>query len=259
LKYCDDALALLTEVKDQKEVGETNFDAGLYHEALKEYAEADQSFNKAKTAFAAVEDEEGQARCLRKSGDVYTAQLQYDKAKTSFTQAIEAYKPLRKYESDLAYCYLMLGDAEYNTGNLQGAAAAYKNAYATYTRVDDKEMTALAANKQGLVESGFGKFDAAEAKHNEALTIYQNIRDDRGRADAIFYLGQVNENTQQLKEALTKYEQALELYKSVGAQLRVAETLNALGLLYNKTGDPEKGRSYLDQSQQLLRSIRAGR
>jgi tetratricopeptide (TPR) repeat protein len=259
LKNCEDALPLLTEAKNQKEVGETSYDAGVYREALGEYGEADQSFNKAKQAFAAAEDEEGQARCLRKLGDVYMAQRQYDKAKGSYTQAVEAYKPLKKYASDLAYCYRALGDAEFNTASLDAAASAFKNAYAIYSNLDDKENVALSANKQGLVEAGFGKFEAAEAKHNEALNIYQGLRDDRGRADALYNLAQVKEATQQVKEAINKYEEALALYKTAGAQLEVANTLNKLGLLYTSTGDAEKGRSYLDQSQQLLRSIRAGR
>jgi DNA-binding SARP family transcriptional activator len=149
---------------------------------------------------------------------------------------------------------LLLGLPQAMAGDLERAAATFRQALALYRDLGDPAGQGDALNAIAFVCWVAGDYPAAAASHRRALELFRGLGHRRGQANALVGLGDVYHTTGDYPAAAASNRQALELFRAIGHRNGENEALGGLALGQLLTGDYHSAAITFEQALTLHRN-----
>ncbi|WP_433272674.1 tetratricopeptide repeat protein [Actinosynnema sp. CS-041913] len=151
-------------------------------------------------------------------------------------EADEAYRRSIELESGehptgmVAQRWIQLGNARAADGDLNGAAAAHREAVRTYHRIGDQHGEAMTSNNLGMVLLRTGDRRGAAEAHQAALRLTQAHDDYFGQAMTQANLGELHDEAGDTATAEAAFREAIALFYNIGDVRHEASAWLRLGI-----------------------------
>lgn len=213
-----------------KEVATALRRLGNVYRVQSKYAEANESYSRARDLYARIGDGQGQADSTLGLGHVFSAQSNYTEAEKSYARAQVIYT---RIDSDLGRANTTLGLGEVYRAQSKNTEAeeSYKQAQEIYAWIGNDQGRANTMVRLGELYCAQFKYTEAEESYKRAQGIYTRIGSDQGQANAILELGDVYRAQSKYSEAEASYARAKEIYTRIGDGLGQANAQRGLDRL----------------------------
>ncbi|WP_141699274.1 tetratricopeptide repeat protein, partial [Candidatus Thiosymbion oneisti] len=131
-------------------------------------------------------------------------------------KAIAAYRRATELDPENAAGWNRLGLLLYRTGELDAAAAAYRQVESLGNAEDDQKLLAVAYGGLGNLYLTRGELDQAETMHKKALALDEELGRKEGMASDYGNLGNVYQTRGELDRAESMYRKSLAIDKELG-------------------------------------------
>ncbi|MEB3231132.1 MAG: CHAT domain-containing tetratricopeptide repeat protein [Leptolyngbyaceae bacterium] len=131
---------------------------------------------------------------------------------------------------------LQQGHGELEQDNLEGAIAAWQQAFDLYQQLGDLLGEAQTLGNLGYVANLIGSYDQAIALYQTALTIARELDSDELQLNFLGSLGLIYSTLNQVEQAIAAYEQALPLAQMLGNRVGEGAIAGGLAFAYEQTG-----------------------
>jgi predicted ATPase/class 3 adenylate cyclase len=141
-------------------------------------------------------------------------------------------------------------------GNLAGPPDFVREAFETFSKLEDKQGMAWCLNLLGQLQT-FEKGNIEEGKRDlsKSIELFTSLGDDWGIAWSTRYLGQLAELDGDIDRAITLQEQALSIFEEIGDQWNTAHSRFLIGGTYRDIGEYAKAEQAYQVSFALCESI----
>ncbi len=221
------------------ELGEKEYNAGRYREALKYYE---------RSLPLCGGNLECTASDLNGIGTVYEA-LDDDKRAVKYYE--EALAAARKINNrDLIATNLFNVGAVYSRTfhQYEKALDLYEESLAIFRELKSKESIAVVLFNAGKTLQVLGRYEKALSYFDQSLKVNREIKNLGGVAGNLNLLGNVYEALGQLDKPLPYYQEALKINRQLNAQPEIAITLRNIGNLYCDLVEQDKALSYYEEA-----------
>ncbi len=288
-KALSESLGLARQAGNLRGQGEALCGLANVAYALDETAVAEDLFHEALEMF--VEDRLRKAMVLCDLGVLYCNASRWEKASTSYHQALVICRELKEKHGE-AEILVMLGELSRRRGCLEESALYLKDASMVFATLQDWRSLASTLQYLGLAYHDLGDLEKASESHRRALALWLDLGETEEVALVLFALGKLAQALDRLEEAedyflhsldivkddpeasayrhqnlgnlylLRKnwekaeenFKAALDLFTRTGKLERTGEMLETLGFLQEIAGDSKQAESYYLQALQVFNS-----
>ncbi len=211
-------------------------------------------FKEALVSWRLAGEPDEEARTLRRIGDAYQAQGEYETALSHYESALLHCRRIGDLRcegqvlGDIGYVYITLGET-------QKALSFCSRALERSRALGDRREEARALNNLGEVDYSFGELQQSLEHYRQALGLWRELGDQSGLALTLLNFGYTYSDQGQMTEALDSFNQALLGWQAVADQRGQALTLTAIGRLYSRTGESQKALEFFARSTELIRRL----
>ena len=163
-----------------------------------------------------------------------------------------AYSEKDRDEREMAYSYILTGDAFFELGQFEEGRTFFLKSMDTYSRSGDRRGTAWAMRSLGRVAVLGGDNAGARQMYLESQSISQDLGDRRAVAGVTNHLGYVSWSEGKYEEADRLYQEGLKIYQDIGDLRGVIWSLDLLGNLRFAQGNDKEAAVLYQQSHELL-------
>jgi tetratricopeptide (TPR) repeat protein len=206
-----EALRVLEKLPEAP-AGDVAYLWGEYHEAVSDYAQAQDAVERALAASREGADRVGGANCLAQLGLIARRQGDYEGAKGWYGQALD----------------LLRGDATLS--------------------LEESLTLAPALIGLGIVHRLQGEFDEATACYEQALDLSRESGNRVGEAQALNSLGVTAQYQRRFRQALTYFRQAIEITRAIGDRVSEGLAVANVARCCAETGDYSQAEIYLGEA-----------
>ncbi len=229
---------------------------------------------------------------LEEVGDTYKIIGEYEKAKSSFEEAVDkstenskkqmfyrkigtVLKEEGNYDDAMSFIEKGLSISEENVercrslgakGNVLMRRGEFDKAAEVFNKERDVaegsgylEGQARALHDLGTLHLKKGNYDESEDQLKKAVDIWEDIEDLQGLGDSLhslasnyFYKGETN-------KALTHLEQSLDIREKIGDKIGMASSLSNIGTIYDHKGEIDSALKYHEQVLNISEEVGDGR
>ena len=175
-----------------------------------------------------IGDEQLEASCLEKLGDIALYRSDHEDARAKLEEALPLYRRVGDLLGE-ADCITRLGDIALHRSKDDDARARFEEALSLYRRIDDLFGEANCIRSLGEVALKSSTHDDARARFEEALPLFRRVGDLLGEANCIRGLGDIALRRSKTDDARARFEEALPLFRRVGDLLGEANCILRLG------------------------------
>ncbi|AUC16923.1 hypothetical protein BTO06_17995 [Tenacibaculum sp. SZ-18] len=222
------------------EEGNKKLGKGVFKEALKDYVESLEIYNRENNNTRTGD-------CHSKIAVVYYYQGKYNEAFLNFDQSIQYYR-LSNFKKGLSSSFNNQGAIYYYLGNYPKALDKYRNALTIQEELDNKSQIAATTKNIGGIYLELQDFKSAKSHFLLSKKIYQSINEEKPLIQVLDGLGEMCLRESKFNEALENFESALDLIKKFKDQRLEVEVLFNLGKLYYLKKDYSTALSYYNES-----------
>jgi tetratricopeptide (TPR) repeat protein len=227
---------------------------GTVHRILGEYEAAKIKYKEALELYRQIDDQLGEANCIRAQGIVHRILREYEAAKYLFQAALTLFRQLKTQLGE-ANCVRALGDVHLELDEYAEAAARYGEALALYRQIKNPLGEAHCVWALGYFYQVQGEYQKARMYYENALAMYRRIGHRLGEINCISGLADLDLQAGQWSKAEEKYQQALDYYESIHMAHNAALALYHLGLAAKGAGHLERARNYYQSALERLTKL----
>jgi tetratricopeptide (TPR) repeat protein len=253
-----EALRVLEKLPEAP-AGDVAYLWGQYHEAMSEYAQAQDAVERALAASREGADRVGEANCLAQLGLIARRQGDYDGAKAWYGQALDLFQSDATLSLEAS---LVLASALQGLGVVQSLQTEYDEAKACYERAlalsrqsGNRAGEAQALNSLGLTAHYQRHFQQALTYYHQAIEIARTIGDRVSEGLALANVAQCSMDTGDYGQAEGYLGEALSSQQAMGNKWAEVNAWNQLGVLYQELGDLPRAHDCLSQGLELSQEI----
>jgi eukaryotic-like serine/threonine-protein kinase len=227
---------------------------GILYGRRQDLKNADESFEKAKTIYQALFNQEGLAEVLYQRGALLSRIRKLADAKKELEEALEISRSsINKYQ--FVKTQLQLSSVYYAEGDTDRAKGI---ATAAIDLAQAKNIRTLATN--GMIDLGYtllarGEFNEAGNYFKQALNFAQEGKARRTEARAKLGLGSVILQQGDPDQAISLLEQALDFYKDAGYRKETSIAMVLLGRAHRNKGEYEIALGIFEQQLKLAKDL----
>ncbi len=232
---------------------------GQYHEAMGDYARAQEQIERAMVAWRDRGDKFGQALALAQSGLIARRQGDYGLARGRYKEALDLFTTSGE-ASDRARGAMTealngLGAIYRAQGDFEQARSVCERALTLSRESGDRLGEVQALNNLGGTAYYQSSFPEALLYHGQALEIRRTIGDRPGEGMSLYNLAISAFGMGDYGRAEQYYSEALTIQQTVGNRWEEVNVWMGLGLLHHELGDLDRANECLRQGHQLSRAI----
>jgi len=224
------------EANLNKCIGSTNWNRGMFYDAIQAYNEAIILFSElahSSDKNLQYEGKNGIASCYNGLGLIAIDQGNYTLAiehlQTSLQQQIEL-----DNINGIANCYNNIGMVHWKQENYERAIEYYNKSLDVYTELNNKAGMGHAYNNLAIILKKQKNYDKALSFYEKALEISLELNNKKGVAINYNNVGMLYEDYSNYDLALKYYTKALELKNDIGDNYGISSTLMNIAGLKNK-------------------------
>jgi adenylate cyclase len=233
---------------------------GRYYEAIGDYSDARANIEWALSA-CSIQNLPHKTRCLVKLGLIARKRGHYDRAKESYTQALELLQDADRAKSETASASAHLaalnglGTIHRQQGEYNEARRCYERSLALSRAEENRIEEAKALSNLGVTAFYQRDFDQAQTFHRQALEIRRAIGDRAGVGISLGNLALALRDAGDYDQAQSYLSEALTIQQAIGNRYDEANVWNDLGVIYLLAGDLSQARNCFEESLELSRAI----
>ena len=215
----------------QLKLGQMYYDNGEYKEAEKLYM---RSFKKSKL----LEDNTNIAESLRKQGQLFRKQLQFDLALEKFNEALSI-STVMNDKNSMAKIMNSIAITYYKTERLEDALEYWLHALNIAKEFDDKLKISKYVNNIGIWYWKDDDYSRAIDYYEQSLAIKEELSDTRNYGKTLNNLGEVYYDMGDFANAIVQFDQSIAIKEKLNDNAGLNSTLLNLGQaqLYNTEYD----------------------
>ena len=227
---------------------------------LKQYAEAEASYQMALRLFSQLEHIEEHVRNRLKAGIYHNLgyiareQRQWPKAENYYQQVLGIYRGLNDRHSQAAI-YGELGTIAKEQRQWPLAKEYYQQALQIFIEFDDRNSLAPIYHNLGNIAEEHGQWDQAERYYQEALQIYSKYNDRTNQAKTYLHLGTTCQRQGKLDRAECYYQEALLISINVNDQHIQATLYSQLGFLAQEQNQFDQAEQYYEKGLRIYSDL----
>jgi tetratricopeptide (TPR) repeat protein len=248
------ALALATELADDRQQADIHEILGRTARELGDYPQAETSYNAMLACSNRLDDDLGQANALQALGIIAQRTGDYTKAVQIHQQAAEraAQTNNRVFEnrilSNLAIDYWGMGD-------YVKAAETFQHSLSICQQIGDRRAEASALVNLGSMAGLNGDYERSLELFEQALGIQRLMNNTLGIATTLSNLATTYSNLGRYDEALRRFQEALVLNRQMGRRRGEGYNLHGRGEIYLELGMVREAREDFEQALHLRREL----
>ncbi|HZM84784.1 MAG TPA: tetratricopeptide repeat protein [Candidatus Limnocylindrales bacterium] len=211
--------------------------------------------HRALTAFRALGDQRGEARCLMNIGSIRWRFGFGDDALTWYQQALQVYRAgADKAGTARALCNtgIVLNDKGHN----DAAIRCYIEALTTFHQLGDRQSQSIALTNLGEVYLKLGQLQKAYDSQAQAAAIAHETRNRHNEGIALGNLGEISLRRGCVREARRYFVMALRAARDVGDRIGEGMALDNLGVVHRRRGDLHRAERAYHQSLRLAKETK---
>ena len=228
-----------------------------YYEATGQYLKAQSAIAQAARACQASSRTVDSARCLAQLGSIVRRQGDYERAKESFTQALELLQGEDADPDEEAQVLNSLGIVCRQQSQYDEARACHQRALTLSRQSGNRVVQAQALNDLGTNVLYQRDFTGALDYYRQSLETRRAIGDRGGEADSLYNMALATRDAGDYGETQRLLSEAFAIYQVTGNRWAEINAWNELGLLYFIFGDLPQAQVCLEQGRQLSQEIGA--
>ncbi|MBX3013627.1 MAG: tetratricopeptide repeat protein [Caldilineaceae bacterium] len=289
LPYVQQGLEASHQQGDGATAAEMQLQAGMLHQLLGEYDQADRYLTSSAVTFEVLGDQQNQARAFNRLAYVARLQRRYADAVQVAQQALSLLAPtdaecgsshtvlgavaldfqrwdeaLHHFQQALAHWQPSgnqrmiarrlrdLGPALRAQQRYAEARACYEQAIELFGEIADPLQQAVTRTNLGVVYTELGQPEQAIQLYRQAEPIFRQTYDERQLAMLLNNLALAYQAQQQMALAETTYHQSIACWQSVGDMVALVTVMDGLGLLYLEQQNYAKALPLFQQAYTLL-------
>jgi serine/threonine protein kinase/lipopolysaccharide biosynthesis regulator YciM len=227
---------------------------GMGYGRLQDLPHADEAFQKAKSIYQAMSNQEGLGEVLYQRGALLSSIRKLADARKELEEALEISRSaINKYQ--FVKTQLQLSRVYYAEGNTERAKEIANEAI---DLAQAKNIRNLATN--GMIDLGYtllarGEFNEAGNYFKQALNFAQEEKARRTEASAKMGLGRVILQQGDPDQAISLLQQALDFYQDAGYRKETSRAMVLLGRAHRNKGEYEAALSIFDQQLKLAKDL----
>ncbi len=199
-------------------------------------------------------NEENQAIFHNRTGILYQGFGEYDKALTSFEEALKIDKR-RKDDNGTAANLHQIGIIHQLKGHYDEALKNYEQSLEIAGKLGNPKGIAESLHQIGMIHEEKGRYDEALSRYQQSLEIREKIGDTKGIAESLGQIGIIYQKKGQYDEALKNYEKCRKIFSGLGAQKELSTTLHQIGMIYEEKGQYDEALKHYRQSLEIKEKI----
>ncbi len=195
-------------------------------------------------------DLDRQAESIRVKAKIERKLLQFDRAFTSYKQALELFELTGNIEKQISV-YNSMGIIHKTIKNFPEAMINYHKAYELSKEYGFTMKLALTSVNLGVILKKQEKYEEALYYYDKAEVIYKNEDFIAGLADVYNNIGNIYRLQSRYHNALSYYHLAVSKRIESGEEFRLSYTYNNIALVYTELNEYTKAIDYLHKSEKL--------
>lgn len=189
-------------------------------------------------------------------GNVFNAAHQTEEAKSSYQQALTAYRALN-YPLGVAGTTYNLGLIAQKQNDPAGALNLYQQAETQARELKDEYLLSLALSSQGSVFLAQGKTQEARKAVAESMAMCRASNRVRGVLDNLLKQAEIELTDRNYPKALAALEEGLALARRLGDKALEADGLELLARLREQQGKPLEALQHVRQAAAIRENVRS--
>ena len=226
--------------------------AGMSAYGQRNYEDAKQYYEQAKTIREELNDVEGLAVVHAKLGNTKLYSGNYGEALVHYANAISIREQLND-TIGAADLYTNSGIIHGFQGNHSHALKSHLKALKTYEHANDVNRIASSSNNIGLIYLEQKNYDEALKMFERALEIRKEKNDLKSVSDLLNNIGLVYGEENKLHEALEYYQQAQRLREKLGDKAKLGSSYSSIGKVYKELGQMSIAIGYYETAFDLFK------
>jgi len=182
-------------------------------------------------------------------------ELRQSDARAALRQLRRAQSLFTKDDPMYASVVNALGGAFDQIGDPEAALAAYREALAGFTAIQDRGREAVTRNNLGKLSADMADWQRALEQYRLALTLFRETGDRRREALALYNIGVSYTSAGDLTRAFEYLQQSLSIRRTVNDRAGEADTLTLLGLTATFDGDDAAALLHYEQAISLRQIV----
>ncbi|MEL7357226.1 MAG: tetratricopeptide repeat protein [Cyanobacteria bacterium J06560_6] len=252
---------LLTQVRELEKTSSESAllmtlynDLGEAHEERYAYSEALVWYEKALALAEKKESLEGQARALRKVGDILQFNGRSADAIQYYERGLEVVRGIDDCRGEAAFLG-NLGNAYHFLNQYQQAINFYQQALEIAQKIGDRQGEAKPLGNLGNTYDSLNQSQKAINFHHQALEIAQEVRDRAREATSLSGLGNAYNGLTQYQKAADLHQQALDVFRELSNRQGEAASFGNLGSAYYSLGQYQRAIDFHRHQLEISREI----
>jgi serine/threonine protein kinase/tetratricopeptide (TPR) repeat protein len=207
-----------------------------------QFAEARVLVERARRAFATMDDVKNEAHCLRLFGHILATQSIVS-GREHVVRALSKFDQIND-NAGRAECLLVLGEIDYFRGNHEGARGWLRQAARLFARIPDPLGEGQCLVLLGLTDLAGGKLERARERIEQARAEFEKLGYRLGIAECELVLGHLAHRVDALEEAITRAERARRMMQELRNPRGEAACQRLLGIAAFDSGDLMRAREH---------------
>ncbi|PID45734.1 MAG: hypothetical protein CSB47_07250 [Proteobacteria bacterium] len=224
---------------------------GLLHQSQNQYDKAITSFSEALRINDKINNNSGAASNHENLASLYRTTQDYARAEQHYKAAFDLYKSSHE-TSKLIEIHSALGSLYQGMQRTQDALKEYEKALALSQDNPNERVSAGLYSNMGILAQRNNDPDKAEAYFKQALALYQAIQQDKGTADQLSNLAILARGKKQFQQSEALHQRAIELYQQGNHPQAIINQYINLGFLYTAWNKKDMACDYWQKSLKNL-------
>ncbi len=229
-------------------------DAGLLASRQHDASSAKSHYDRARSLYQELGDEEGIARCLYGLGRESLRQGDTAVARSFLERCVEIWRRLGQQPA-IARALKELGYVELRQGDAELARALFEESLTIARELGMKDEIAWSLIDVGSLARERGNYQQAAALYSESLSLFKEQGDKPGIAWVRENLGYVSRHDGDYEQAARHFMESLLSFRELGQPWGIAASMAGLAGVAESTGRAEHAARLLGASEKLLNSI----
>jgi tetratricopeptide (TPR) repeat protein len=215
---------------------------------------AKEHLEKALSIYHHLENELGEAECLRALGDWFNNKSDLQSALSKYETALQLYQKVKDLLGQ-ANCLKGIASIALQQSNYEKAKQNLEQSLSLFRQAGSVFGEATSIRNLGDIALRQSNYIKAQQLFEEALTLFGQINDTLGQATSLACLGEISSRLTSYSTAKQQYEEALRLYRMTGSTLGEANCLRSLGEIARNQSKIDEARHYQEMALPLYRQI----
>jgi tetratricopeptide (TPR) repeat protein len=250
LQNIDRAIAIYTQINDDKGLVDSYNVRGNIFELQTEFSKAIQDYTQAQTLALKINYKSGLSLAYISLGMTYYSIDNLEKAVENTHKSLEI-DSLINNKSGIARAYNNMGLIYDQKGDYQKSLEYYNRAYPILIELGDKRQLSRLLTNIGIIYSYLKDYAKTLENYQKSIKIKREIDDEFGIANIYNNIGVVFMQQKQFDSTLVYMKLALNIYTQLDTKRDIAVSYGNLGSVYRHMGNDAEAIKYIEKAISL--------